>query len=81
MSSSLFNALSSNTLGTNMLMQTIQRNNPQAFSQLQTLLASGNQDKVINQMLSQATPQQVGQLKMMAKQFGVSDADLNKYIK
>lgn len=83
MSSLLFKAMSNSVgnMSTNMMIQALQRNNPQAYNQLQSIMASGNQNQAINQMLSQANPQQISQLRMMAKQFGLNDSDINKFIK
>lgn len=80
MSNMLFQALSNasgNTMINNMLSG-LQRANPQAYSQLQGILHSGNQEQAIMNMVNQLNPQQVGEFKNMANMIGI---DVSKYLK
>lgn len=82
MSNPLFDMMNVNTMnlfqgmmGGNpqqMLMTMLQKQNPQAFQQLQQMMNSGQDpNKILEQMMSQMTPQQKAQMQQMASQFGI----------
>lgn len=82
MSNPLFNMMNPNPMnllqgimGGNpqqMLMNMLQKQNPQGYAQLQQLMNSGEDpQKILEKMMSQMTPQQKAQLQQMASQFGI----------
>lgn len=55
-----------------MAMNMLKQQNPQGYDMLQQMMASGqNPNDILNQMSSQMSPQQLGQLKQLAAQFGI----------
>ena len=68
----MFNNIMLNANPQDMMLKTLQQQNPNAYNQLQNLMNSGADPQVVlNQMLLQLTPQQKQQLEQLAKQFGV----------
>ena len=55
-----------------MLMNLLKNQNPQAFQQIQQMMASGQDpQQMLNEMLNKMTPEQKAQLQQMANQFGI----------
>ena len=55
-----------------MLLGMLQQRNPQAFNQVQQLMRSGQNPKVLlNNMMGQLTPQQKQQFESVANQYGL----------
>lgn len=75
MNNPLFNMMNqqSGNFGTQqMLMTMLQQNNPRGYQQLKQLMSSGQDPKkVLEQMTSQMSPQQLSQVQAMARQFGI----------
>ena len=82
MSNPLFNMMNPNPMnlfqgmmGGNpqeMLMNLLKNQNPQAFQQIQQMMASGQDpQQMLNEMLNKMTPEQKAQLQQMANQFGI----------
>lgn len=75
MNNPLFNMMNqqNGNFGTQqMLMTMIQQNNPRGYQQLKQLMSSGQDPKkVLEQMTSQMSPQQLNQIQAMARQFGI----------
>lgn len=65
-----------------MLMGMLQKQNPQAFSQINQLMQSGkNPKELVQKQLSGMNPQQITQLKQQASQFGINENTLNGLLK
>lgn len=77
---SLFNSLVQST--SNNLISNIENNlriaNPNAYSQLQTILKSGNTDEAISNMVRQLNPAQTAQFKNTAGMLGIN---VDKYLR
>ena len=75
MNNPLFNMMNQQNVnfGTQqMLMTMLQQNNPRGYQQLKQLMSSGQDPKkVLEQMTSQMSPQQLSQIQAMARQFGI----------
>lgn len=65
-----------------MMMGMLQKQNPQAFQQINQMMQSGQDPKaLVQKQLSGMNPQQINQLKQQASQFGISESTLNDLIK
>ena len=82
MSNPLFNMMNPNPMnllqgimGGNpqqMLMNMLQKQNPQGYQQLQQMMNSGQDpQQILNEMMSKMTPEQKAQLQNIANQFGI----------
>ena len=55
-----------------MLMNMLQKQNPQGYQQLQQMMNSGQDpQQILNEMMSKMTPEQKAQLQNIANQFGI----------
>lgn len=64
----------------NMLMQKLQKTNPQGYSMFNQLRQNGgNPNAMLNQMMGNMQPQQKQQLLQSAKQYGVPDNVLSHF--
>lgn len=62
-----------------MLMNNLQRKNPQEFQQLNAMMQQGaNPDGIIKQMMNNASSQEIQQVFQQAKQMGVPDDVLQR---
>ena len=63
----------------NMLMQRLQKSNPQGYSMInQAMKNGGSPNAMVKQMMGSMQPQQKQQLFQSAKQYGVPDNVLSK---
>lgn len=75
----MMNGGKSNQMLLNMAMGMLQKQNPQAFQQVQQLMNSGaNPEQVLRQELSRHSPEQIAQLKNLATTYGVPKEVLDK---
>lgn len=75
----MMNGGNSNKMLMDMAMGMLQKQNPQAFQQVQQLMQSGrNPEELINEQLKQYKPEQVQELKKMATTYGVPKDILDK---
>ena len=83
MSNPIFNAFFSNNKQSftpqNMIMNMVKQNNPQVFNQIQTLMQNGvNPEQYARNQIANASPQQVEQVKQVARQFGINEQQIHQ---
>lgn len=63
----------------NLLMTQLRNQNPQAYQMISNAMNSGaNPQQFMNQIIGNATPQQMEQVLQMGKRFNVPDSVLNQ---
>lgn len=69
----------SNQMLMNMALGMLQKQNPQAFQQVQQLMNSGaNPEQLLRQELKRHSPEEINQLKNMASSYGVPKEVIDK---
>lgn len=75
----MMNGGKSNQMLMNMAMGMLQKQNPQAFQQVQQLMNSGaNPEELVKQELKNRSPEEIQQIKKMASSYGVPKEVIDK---